>query len=72
MDSLPIEKFWDGEGIDIFCKRCLTHERHFKGGHSWTPDLCPCGCQDVIPWKKMTILQKKNAQIIYNKNKRGE
>jgi hypothetical protein len=72
MDTLPIENYWNDEGRDIFCSNCLTHEMHFTGGHSWTPDLCPCGCQDVIVWKNMNIFQRERAQIIYNKNERGE
>jgi len=65
---LPIDKDCMGKGRDTFCLNCLTHDRHFKGGHSWTPDLCPCGSEDTVNWKNMSINQKRKAQIIYNKN----
>lgn len=55
---------------DIVCANCLTHERHFKGGHSWSPDLCPCGCQDTIPWYKLTECQKLEAIRKYNQNEK--
>lgn len=70
MDKLPIEEFWNGKGRDIFCKKCLTHERHFTGGHSWSPDLCPCGCENTICWREMNVLKRIKAQNIYNKNRR--
>lgn len=67
--KLPFNKNYK-KGVDIFCKKCLTHERHFKGGQSWTPDLCPCGCEDVVVWWKMDIIQKVRAQKIYNRHER--
>ena len=50
---------------DIFCSNCLRHERFFTGGHSWTPDLCPCGCEDTVVWYKMTTIQKIKAKKKY-------
>jgi hypothetical protein len=71
MTKLPIQRQWNGKGRDIFCDNCLTHERHFKGGGSWSPDLCPCGCEDTIVWHKMSILLRRGAQKVYNKNERN-
>lgn len=72
---LPIQKqrSWsganpDGKATDILCAKCLTHERHFRGGHSWSPDLCPCGCEDTIVWYNMNSIQKLKAQLVYWKN----
>jgi hypothetical protein len=72
---LPIQKqrHWassnrDGKATDIFCAKCLTHERHFVGGQSWSPDLCPCGCEDMVVWYEMNAIQKLKAQIVYWKN----
>ena len=56
------------KGTDIFCSNCLTHENHFVGGQSWSPDLCPCGCEDTIVWYKMSTSQQREAQRIYDKN----
>jgi hypothetical protein len=67
---LPIQKQKNGKAKDLFCVNCLTHERHFTGGHSWAPDLCPCGCEDVIVWYKMNSLQKLRAQFIYYNNEK--
>ena len=67
MDVLPLYKTWNKKGRDIFCKKCLTHERFFIEGHSWTPDLCSCGCEDIIVWTKMNRFKKLKAQILYNK-----
>ena len=58
----------NSEARDIFCAKCLTHERHFVGGHSWSPDLCPCGCEDTVVWYEMNAIQKLKAQIVYWKN----
>ena len=52
-------------GNDVFCSKCLSHERFFTGGHSWSPDLCPCGCEDTIVWHKMNIWQKRKARKKY-------
>ena len=72
---LPIQKRQHGPARDIFCAKCLTHENHFREGHSWSPDLCPCGCQDTTVWYKMSFIQKIRAQRIYweneQKKKRG-
>jgi hypothetical protein len=72
---LPIQKqaSWsgtnpNGKATDILCAKCLTHERHFRGGHSWSPDLCPCGCEDTIVWYNMNSIQKLKAQLVYWKN----
>lgn len=69
---LPIQKQHPlGEpeyATDTFCAKCLTHERHFVGGHSWSPDLCPCGCEDTIVWYKMSPVQKLKAQFVYYRN----
>ena len=78
-DKLPIQKQYDGVdlktrkykyAVDIFCFKCLTHEIYFEGGHSWSPDLCPCGCQDTMVWYKMSFLQRWKAQKVYDKNER--
>lgn len=58
----------DAEARDIFCAKCLTHERHFTGGQSWSPDLCPCGCEDTIVWYNMSSIQRLKAQFVYWKN----
>lgn len=58
------------DATDIFCAKCLTHERHFTGGGSWSPDLCPCGCKDTIVWYNMNSIQKLRAQHIYWLNER--
>lgn len=55
--------------VDLFCANCLTHEDYFKGGGSWTPDLCPCGCEDTIVWYKMNGYQKIKALLKYKKSK---
>lgn len=71
---LPIQKQGpessnrDLKATDILCARCLTHERHFEGGHSWSPDLCPCGCEDTVVWYEMNPVQKLKAQFIYYRN----
>lgn len=52
---------------DIFCVKCLTHERYFEGGHSWTPALCPCGEEETISWKNMSLTQRLLGQKKYNK-----
>jgi hypothetical protein len=67
-NKLPIQNQPDGRATDIFCSECLTHERHFEEGHSWTPDLCPCGCQDTTVWYKMSFLKRWKAQKVYNEN----
>ena len=65
---LPIQKQEYGSAKDIFCSKCLTHERHFINGQSWSPDLCPCGCQDTIFWKNMGWWKRYKAQKVYDKN----
>jgi len=65
---LPIQKQQYGPAKDLFCAKCLTHERHFEGGGSWSPDLCPCGCEDTIIWHKMSLSQKFIAQKVYWEN----
>jgi hypothetical protein len=72
MTKLPIDINWDGKGWDIFCTKCLTHERHFKGGGSWSPDLCPCGCEDTIVWNEMNWIQRIRAQALYNRNEESK
>ncbi len=68
MTKLPITKQWDGRSVEIFCSKCLTHENHFEGGHSWSPDLCPCGCEDTTVWYKMGPFKRRKAQKMYDKN----
>jgi len=43
-----------------------TSERRFIGGHSRSPDLCPCGCQNVIVWHAMNWKQRRKARKKYN------
>ena len=75
---LPIQKQYPSAAnpnclaTDIFCVECLMHERHFKGGHSWSPDLCPCGCEDTIVWHEMGPIQKLKAQFVYYENEKKE
>lgn len=54
--------------VDAFCTNCWTHERFFTGGQSWSPDLCPCGCEDTTAWYKMSPLQRMKAQRKYKKD----
>lgn len=63
----------NGKSYDIFCARCYTHERFFTGGGSWSPDLCPCGCEDTVVWNKMNPIQRMKAKKKYKemKKKRG-
>lgn len=72
MIKLPIQKQYPLYGrnyaTDTFCSKCLTHERHFTGGGSWSPDLCPCGCEDTIVWHKMSFFQRRKAQKVHDKN----
>lgn len=53
---------------DIFCTKCFTHERFFSGGGSWSPDLCPCGCEDTTVWYKMDWLERAVARKKYKKD----
>ena len=46
---------------DSFCTNCWRHEKFFKAGHSWSPDLCSCGCEDTKTWYKMNIFDKLKA-----------
>lgn len=55
---------------DIFCTNCFRHEDYFTGGGSWSPDLCPCGCEDTISWYKMTWLQRRKAVLKYRECER--
>ena len=68
-DRLPLEKSVYGGYRDTFCAKCLTHERLFKGGHSWSPDLCPCGEQDTITWEDMSLRQRRKAQTVYQESR---
>ncbi len=64
-ELIPYEKRPDGTYRDTFCTCCWTHERHFKGGHSWAPDLCDCGCEDTIIWEKMSWYQRSLARVMF-------
>ena len=72
MGECPYQKQWNGRYTDIFCINCWTHETHFKGGQSWSPDLCPCGCEDTTIWYKMNSRQKKLARGMFVINERSK
>ncbi len=48
-----------------FCSKCLRNVDWFKGGGSWSPDMCPCGEDDTIRWDDMTMLQRIRGVQIY-------
>jgi hypothetical protein len=78
MSNLPLFKaaigFKNGKtiykGTDAFCSKCLRHENHFTGGGSWSPDLCPCGCQDTIPYYDLTEDQLITATKLYEEREK--
>ncbi len=66
--KLPICVQADGKSRDIFCANCYRAERFFEGGHSWSPDLCACGCEDTLVWRKMGPIKRHRAQKKYDKD----
>ena len=68
MTKLPECIQSSGKSYDLFCTGCWRHERFFEDGHSWTPDLCACGCQDTTVWCKMGPIKRYKAQKKYDKD----
>lgn len=68
MSECPYNKQPSGKYTDIFCTNCWRHERFFSGGHSWSPDLCACGCQDTSVWYKMGMLERRKARKKYKED----
>lgn len=50
---------------DTFCSNCLRHEDFFVGGGPCNPDICPCGCENTIPWYQLTGLHQIKATKLY-------
>ena len=67
-DKCPYELQPSGKYTDLFCTNCWTHWRFFTGGHSWSPDMCPCGCEDTSVWYKMGPIQRMKAKKKYKKD----
>lgn len=58
----------------MFCPKCLIHDTFFKGGGSWSPDVCPvCKNYDVVLYKNLTfeqqIIAKKKFDIMWKKER---
>ena len=68
MGKLPVCVQASGKSYDLFCTGCWRHERFFEDGHSWTPDLCACGCEDTTVWCKMGPIKRHRAQKKYDKD----
>jgi hypothetical protein len=52
-----------------FCSICLTHEKWWTGGASWSPDRCPKHNEndgDCVHWKNMSVLKKKKAANLFS------
>jgi len=46
----------------LYCTNCWRPEKEFTGGGSWSPDMCPCGCQDTKVWKDMSFIERYLAK----------
>ena len=68
MTKLPECVQPSGKSYDLFCTNCWRHERFFEGGHSWTPDLCACGCENTTVWCKMGQIKRMMASRKYGKD----
>lgn len=48
------------------CKRCLIEEHWFRGGGSWSPDLCPkCKQDDLVTFGNLSEKDKLKADKLY-------